>query len=151
MNLLKKTTLIGGILALSLGFAATAQDTLTIATETGTQEIMLKVKPPAWSPLPELISGLVFRSKETQSLQADDFGNPGMVFVEQAWESWNTTDGSAGKYCADCHGEPAKMAGVRAVMPKFNKDKGEMWTLEMYINNCRTDRMGADAWKWNSG
>ena len=151
MNILKKTTLIGGILALSLGFAATAQDTLTIATETGTQEIMLKVKPPAWSPLPELISGLVFRSKETQSLQADDFGNPGMVFVEQAWESWNTTDGSAGKSCADCHGEPAKMAGVRAVMPKFNKDKGEMWTLEMYINNCRTDRMGADAWKWNSG
>jgi len=151
MKILTKTALIGSFLALSLGFAAQAQDTLTVETEDGTITEVLRAKPPAWSPLPELISGLVFRSKETQALQSDDFANPGMVFIDQAWESWGTADGSAGKACADCHGEPAKMAGVRTMMPKFNADKGEMWTLEMYINNCRTERMGAEKWGWNSG
>ena len=150
MKRFTKTALIGSFLALSLGFAANAQDSLTVATESGSVEIALKSKPPAWSPLPELVSGLVYRSKETQALQADDFANPGMVYVDQAWETWGTVDGSAGKACADCHGDPAKMAGVRTMMPKFNADKGEMWTLEMYINNCRTERMGAEKWGWNA-
>lgn len=150
MKALSKSALIGSILALSLGFAANAQDTLTVSTENGDIVETLKVAPPAWSPLPELISGLVYRSKETQALQADDFVNPGMVFVDQAIDSWNKADGTEGKSCADCHGEPAKMAGVRTMMPKFNADKGEMWTLEMYINNCRTDRMKAEKWGWNA-
>ena len=34
-------------------------------------------------------------------------------------------------------------------MPKFNTEKGEMYTLEMYINQCRTERMGAEAWGWD--
>jgi hypothetical protein len=141
MRNLTKSLLVGGLVSLSLGFAAQADETRTIQTDNGPIEITVRLKGPEGGPLPELISGLEFRSEETQALELDDFNNPGMIFVDQAWETWGTADGSAGKACADCHGDPSKMAGVRAVMPKFNEEKGEMYTLAMYINNCRTERM----------
>ena len=151
MRNLTKSLLVGGLVSLSLGFAAQADETKTIQTDNGPVEITVRLKGPEGGPLPELISGLEFRSQETQALELDDFNNPGMIFVDQAWETWGTADGSAGKACADCHGDPSKMAGVRAVMPKFNEEKGEMYTLAMYINNCRTERMGAEAWKYTGG
>ncbi len=63
----------------------------------------------------EVISGWHFRSDETQSLQADDFDNPGMIFVDQGRDAWAAVDGSEGKSCASCHGEPEDMAGVKPV------------------------------------
>lgn len=100
--------------------------------------------------LSELYSGWHFREDDTRAMQADDFDNPGMLGVEAAAEVWDTADGSEGKACASCHEAPESMAGVRPVMPKFNEAKGEMYTLEMYINECRTERMGAEAWDWDS-
>ncbi len=35
-------------------------------------------------------------------------------------------------------------------MPKWSEAKGKPQTLEHNINTCRTDRMGAEAWKWES-
>lgn len=99
----------------------------------------------------EILSGWLFREVETQALQADDFDNPGMLFVDQALDTWETVEGTEGQSCASCHDDPENsMKGVRAVMPKFNEEKGEMYTLEMYINDCRTERMGAEEWGWNS-
>jgi sulfur-oxidizing protein SoxA len=43
------------------------------------------------------------------------------------------------------------MKGVRAVYPKWNEAAGEVRTLEMQVNDCRTNRMGAEAWKWTGG
>lgn len=98
-----------------------------------------------------ILSGWLFREDETQALQADDFDNPGMIFVDQALDNWETVEGAEGQSCASCHGDPEEsMKGVRAVMPKFNEEKGEMYTLEMYINQCRTERMGAEEWGWTS-
>jgi len=96
----------------------------------------------------EVISGWHFRGTETRAMQADDFDNPGMIFVEQAEEVWNTAEGSEGKSCASCHNEPETMAGVRAVYPKWNEAAGEVRTLEMQINDCRENRMGAEKWKY---
>lgn len=96
----------------------------------------------------EVISGWHFRGTETRAMQADDFDNPGMIFVEQAEEVWNTVEGSEGKSCASCHNEPDTMAGVRAVYPKWNEAAGEVRTLEMQINDCRENRMGAEKWKY---
>jgi len=96
----------------------------------------------------EVISGWHFRGTETRAMQADDFDNPGMIFVEQAEEVWNTAEGSEGKSCASCHNEPDTMAGVRAVYPKWNEAAGEVRTLEMQINDCRENRMGAEKWKY---
>ncbi len=100
--------------------------------------------------LSEQYSGWHFREADTRVMQADDFDNPGMLGVEAALGAWETADGTEGKACASCHEGPESMAGVRPVMPKFNEEKGEMYTLEMYINQCRTERMGAEAWDWDS-
>lgn len=146
----KISALIGGILALSLGFAATADEDAKLVVN-GDTTIHVRAAGPDGGPLSELFSGWVFRTRETQSLQMDDFDNPGMIFVDQAWESWGTVDGSAGKSCADCHDDPSSMKGLRPVMPKWNEGKGKLYTLEDYINECRTERMGAEAWKWTGG
>ena len=102
-------------------------------------------------PLDELYSGWHFRTPETQALQADDFENPGFLWVEQGEELWETVDGSAGKSCASCHGDAAEsMAGVGASMPKWNEALAKPVNLEQQINQCRSERMGAESWKWES-
>lgn len=97
----------------------------------------------------EIISGWVFRSDETQAVQMDDFDNPGMLYVDEGLDLWTQVDGEAGESCASCHGDPESMRGVRTTMPHVN-DEGELWAMEDYINNCRTERMGAEAWGWES-
>ncbi|MBY6165493.1 diheme cytochrome SoxA (sulfur oxidation) [Pseudooceanicola nitratireducens] len=101
--------------------------------------------------LDEIYSGWVFRNDDTQVMQADDFDNPGMIFVDQAMEAWAAADGSEGKSCASCHDGPESMAGVRASYPKWNADAGEVRTLWMQINDCRENQMGAEPWKITGG
>ena len=100
--------------------------------------------------LDEVFSGWVFRTDETQALQMDDFDNPSFVFIEQAEELFETADGSEGKACASCHESPEAFAGLRAKMPRVN-DAGELETIPELVNGCRTERMGAEAWKWSGG
>lgn len=114
----------------------------TIVTEVPAQE---------GNPLDTLYSGWRFRSAETQALEADDFENPGMVWVDQARDQWTVVDGTEGKSCASCHEDvETTMHGVRAGYPKFNEKAGKPFALEHQINACRTERMGAKAWKWES-
>ena len=98
----------------------------------------------------EIFSGWTFRTDETQALQMDDFDNPSFVFIEQAEDLFETADGSEGKACASCHGSPEAFAGLRAKMPRVN-DAGELETIPELVNGCRTERMGAEAWKWSGG
>jgi len=86
-----------------------------------------------------------------RAMQADDFDNPGMIFVEKAEEAWNTAEGSAGKSCASCHEGSESMKGVRTVYPKWNEAAGEVRSLEMQINDCRENQMGAKPWKYSGG
>lgn len=100
--------------------------------------------------LDTVYSGWLFREDETRAMTQDDFDNPNMIFGELGMEAWDTAEGTEGKSCADCHGAIEEgMKGVRAAMPKVNA-AGELWSLENYINDCRTNRMGAEALKWNS-
>jgi len=98
-----------------------------------------------------IYSGWRFRSDETQAFQMDDFDNPGMLGVENALVDWETVEGSEGKSCASCHGAAEELAGVRAVYPKWNEEKGMVTTLEMEVNNCRENGMGAEKWKYTGG
>ena len=101
--------------------------------------------------LPERYSGWLFRTPDTRALQMDDFENPGILHVENGLALWETADGTAGQSCADCHGDITEaMAGVRPRMPQVNAE-GALWSMEDYVNNCRTTRMGAEAWGWDSG
>lgn len=115
----------------------------------GVGPIVTKTAAPAHlsDALDEIYSGWHFRSDETRDMERDDFDNPAMTFVEQAIEDWNTVVGSEGKSCASCHGEPESMKGVRPVYPKWNEAAGELRSLEMQINDCRTTRMGAEPLK----
>ena len=97
-----------------------------------------------------IYSGWRFRSDETQSLQMDDFDNPAFVFVDQAIDDWNAEMGAKGESCASCHEGPESMRGLRAELPRWDEDAGEVYTMEMYVNECRTERMGLEAWGWNS-
>ncbi|PPB79732.1 sulfur-oxidizing protein SoxA [Albidovulum inexpectatum] len=149
---MKIRTLAGSVALVALTGMATwadpAEDKLVINGEI--EMITHTEKAPDYiEGLSEQYSGWHFRDADTRDMERDDFDNPGMLAVDAAKEVWNTADGTEGKSCASCHGEPESLRGVRAVMPKFNEAKGEMYTLEMYINDCRTERMGAEAWGWN--
>ena len=81
-------------------------------------EIEITVRAPAAAHLEnldEVFSGWLYRADETQVVQMDDFDNPGMIWVDAAAEKWAAVDGSEGKSCADCHGDPESVAGVKAV------------------------------------
>ena len=127
--------------------AATAQDLVV------NEEITLINQAPAAAHLEnldEVFSGWNFRTVETQALQMDDFDNPGMIFVDQAIDQWEVVEGEAGKACASCHeGGPEEFAGLRTVLPRWDEEAGGIQSMEDYINECRTDRMKADAWKWS--
>ncbi|MFG5383600.1 sulfur oxidation c-type cytochrome SoxA [Yoonia sp. R2-816] len=148
-----KTVLRGGIavVALCAAFAVQADEEANLVVN---EEIEITVRtdaPEHLENLSTIYSGWVFRSSETQALQMDDFENPGMIFVDEAIEAWNTVEGSAGESCASCHGAPEEMAGVRAVYPKWNEDAGEVRTIATQVNGCRTERMGAEEWKYDGG
>ncbi|WP_211242308.1 sulfur oxidation c-type cytochrome SoxA [Paracoccus gahaiensis] len=97
-----------------------------------------------------IYSGWLFRDTETRAMQKDDFDNPMFLFVDAGIEAWNTREGTAEKSCADCHNEiEDSMKGLRAELPKVTPE-GELWSLENYVNDCRTNRMGAEPWGWNS-
>ena len=114
---------------------------------------------PARAPAPEflkdtfdeVLSGWLFRDPDTRAMEMDDFENPAMVFVDQGLDTWDTVEGSEGKSCASCHEDISEsMQGVRAHMPKMNTAGDDLWSLENFINDCRVNRMGAEAWSWNS-
>ncbi|QDI76123.1 sulfur oxidation c-type cytochrome SoxA [Leisingera aquaemixtae] len=148
----KAITAIAAVLALPMAAGAGPDDDKLVVNED--IEMITKAAAPAHvaDVLDEVMSGWHFRSDETQALQMDDFENPAMVFVDQAQEAWDTADGSEGKSCASCHGDVAEsMAGVRAVYPKWNEEAGEVRTLNMQINDCRENQMGAEKWKYSGG
>ena len=117
----------------------------------GDIQIVTKTAAPAHlsDALDEVMSGWRFRSDQPQTMQMDDFDNPGMLGVENGAEIWATADGTEGKSCADCHGEAEELAGVKAVYPKWNEEAGEVRTLQMQMNDCRENRMGAEAWGYD--
>ncbi len=103
-------------------------------------------------PLDEIISGREFRDDATRALQEDDFENPGFLALEQGEELWSTVDGSENKSCESCHGDVAEgMAGVGSTYPKLMAQGGKttLTNIENQINTCRTERMGAEAYKYD--
>lgn len=146
---MRKTTAITALLsagAITAGaaYAEPVEDTLVV---NGEIEMTTWTEPSETveGKLLELISGWHFRGTETRAMQADDFDNSGMIFVQDAKDAWKTVEGDAGKSCSSCHEDVAgSMKGVRAVYPKWNEDAEEVRTLEMQVNACRTENMEAE-------
>ena len=96
-------------------------------------------------------SGYTYAAPETQAIQDDDFENPGFIWVEQGEELFSEVDGKEGKSCASCHEDADKsMAKVGTTYPVYDKKLKKMINVEQRINQCRTDRMWAKAWKYES-
>nr|WP_244530627.1 sulfur oxidation c-type cytochrome SoxA [Salaquimonas pukyongi] len=118
----------------------------------GEIEMITKTAAPEGHPLDEVLSGWLFRTKETRALEADSFQNPGLLGVEQGEAIWNTVEGSEGKSCASCHGDAAEsMKDVGANYPKWDASANRPINIELQINKCREERMGAEAYKFDKG
>lgn len=88
-------------------------------------------------------SGIHYQAPETRALQADDFANPGMLWVERGEGMWRAADLPGGRSCASCHGNAAdSMRAVAARYPAFDGQAGRVVDLEGRINLCRTVRAG---------
>ncbi|MBV7379157.1 sulfur oxidation c-type cytochrome SoxA [Maritimibacter dapengensis] len=149
-----KTKLLQGIAAVALAASAgTAQAEDVIGFElNGETPIVVETDAPAHldGALSTIRSGWTFRDPATQAMEMDDFDNPGMLAVEDAMVAWETAEGSEGKSCMDCHGAAEDMAGVKPVYPKYVESAGEVRTLQMQMNDCRENRMGAEPWKYDA-
>lgn len=82
-------------------------------------------------------SGLDYQGEDIRRLQADDFANPAMLWVERGAAAWKQRQGRADKSCADCHGAAeASMRGVAARLPAWDAGLGRVATLEARISAC---------------
>jgi L-cysteine S-thiosulfotransferase len=96
-----------------------------------------------------LKSGIEFQSAETRALQADEFGNPGMLWVARGERLWSQSRGDAGNSCESCHGDARKsMKGVAASYPRHGG--GQVMDLEQRINACVTGNQRGRALPWES-
>ena len=95
-------------------------------------------------PAAERRSDSVTMSPELRAMQADDMANPASLWALDGQALWNAAAGTAGKSCADCHGDArASMQGVAARYPSFDAASGRALDLEARINQCRSERQGA--------
>ena len=95
-------------------------------------------------PLAERKSGYEFMTRETRAMQDDDTANPAMLWVLDGETFWRRKEGSAGKSCADCHGDArTSMKGVAARYPAFSAACARPVDLEERINICRTEQQRA--------
>jgi sulfur-oxidizing protein SoxA len=101
-------------------------------------------------PLEKLQSGLHYSGAEVQSLQTDEFANPGNIALDSGTKSWAKTDGKSNKSCQSCHGELVKMKGVSIRYPAIDKATGKLFNLEDRIRNCRVKNQKAAEWTFES-
>ncbi|MEM8576671.1 MAG: sulfur oxidation c-type cytochrome SoxA [Pseudomonadota bacterium] len=143
-----KFTGIASAAAIALASAAWAQDSNTLSIE-GEDMVTETSAPAHMENVKTIYSGWRFRSPETQALETDDFDNPAMIFVDQALDLWDKVEGTEAKACSSCHEDVEEFAGLRTKLPRVQD--GELVTMEDLVNNCRTEQMGAEPWKWSKG
>jgi sulfur-oxidizing protein SoxA len=92
-------------------------------------------EPPRPTPLK---SGIEFASADVRSLQADDFANPGMLWVTRGEKLWSNPPSQDGKSCRDCHGgAPTSMQGVATRYPRVDAGSARLVNIEGRVNLCR--------------
>jgi sulfur-oxidizing protein SoxA len=102
-------------------------------------------------PSSERKSGYDLMGREIRAMQDDDTANPGTLWVLDGEALWTRKAGTAGKSCADCHGEAqSSMKGVAARYPAFDAARGRPVDLEQRINICRADQQKATPFAFES-
>lgn len=138
--------IIGGLIAVS-AIADPVDEKLIID---GEKEMITRAESADGHPLDEVISGWHYRSESTRVLQTDSFDNSGMLGVEQGEAHWNTVEGTKGNSCSSCHDDAASsMSGVGASYPKWDDKLGKPINIELQINACRVENMGAEPYEFD--
>jgi sulfur-oxidizing protein SoxA len=102
-------------------------------------------------PLNERRSGYEDMSADNKAMQDDDTANPAMLSVLDGEALWQAKAGSAGKSCADCHGDAKdKMKGVAARYPAFDEASGRPVDMEQRVNLCRERHQNATPFSFES-
>jgi sulfur-oxidizing protein SoxA len=98
-----------------------------------------------------LKSGIEFASDDLRRLQADDFANPGMLWVVRGEKLWSEPAGKGAKSCASCHQDARKsMKGVAARYPRVDPGAARLINLEGRINLCRARNQQAEELEYES-
>jgi sulfur-oxidizing protein SoxA len=94
----------------------------------------------------EVKSGYEFIMPATREMQDDDFENPGLITVEQGQQLFNNKQQSAGKSCADCHGEDGANLDTKVIAryPVYSESAAGIVTLQRRISRCRDDNTGSE-------
>lgn len=96
-------------------------------------------------------SGIDYAGADVRALQADDFANPGMLWVARGEKLWNAAAGRDGKSCATCHQDAAvSMRGVAARYPRMDATTGRGINIEGRINACRERHQAAAPLRYES-
>ena len=95
-------------------------------------------------------SGITYAGADVRAMQADDFANPGMLWVSRGEKIWASPAGRVNKSCADCHQNASvSMRGVAARYPQVN-GSGQLVNLEGRINACREQQQTAEPLRYES-
>jgi len=102
-------------------------------------------------PLDKVQSGLAFTGPEILELQADDFANPALPYMDKGAKLWSQGAGKSDKSCESCHGDISiGMKGVATRYPAIDKASKKLFNLEDRIRNCRTKQQKAADWPLES-
>jgi sulfur-oxidizing protein SoxA len=92
-------------------------------------------------------SGFEQMSPDTQAMQKDDATNPAMLAAREGEALWSAVPAPGKPACAGCHGDAAQtMKGVAARYPSFDTPSGRPLDLAGRIQQCRSERQGAERW-----
>ena len=84
-------------------------------------------------PAEALRSGVTYAGADVRAMQADDFANPGFLWVQRGEALFNEN-------CTACHRGAASMRGVAARYPAYDTSSKSVLDLEARIDQCRTQR-----------
>jgi sulfur-oxidizing protein SoxA len=102
--------------------------------------VLARADPPG-IPAAEQRSGSAFLSEDLRAMQADDFANPGMLWVARGEKMWTEVG------CESCHAK----GGMRGVAIRYPLvADGRLLNLEGRINQCRTERQKAPPYAYES-
>jgi len=98
-----------------------------------------------------LKGGIEFQGEQVRAMQADAFGNPGLLWVDRGAALWKSPRGARNASCAACHGsDGSSMKGVAARYPAYSDSLGGVVDLEQRINACVGANQQAPALAWES-
>nr|WP_070959495.1 sulfur oxidation c-type cytochrome SoxA [Hyphomonas sp. Mor2] len=95
----------------------------------------------------QIVSGTDFLTPETRALQADDFANPGFLWVDRGDQLFSEAI-DTGPACISCHADG--LVGLAATYPAYDAETRSVLNIEGRINQCRTKHQGASSLAYES-